>query len=293
MEEMIRQLVSLFEIPPSFAVSVRGLSVYGSLATIGWIRRRGDWNVGANDKGSDDWCKRMAQAAEPVKAAAQVFSDSARNCRRFSSGFSTWWDGFKGAVWVDRVSLGDSTRYRYLEVTGTIRTMVSELNRAHGGTVRISGGVDEALIQPFAQMTAECKCFKQRSALHLINCSRWLLALNKRWNNLKKDEDPSVLAEHIQQAGGDVQAAASFVLVSEQLQQIVPQLEHTSQVMRWVHKRCNASQRFAIREQSKRTNARTSSRVVRYLESTQIQMAERVAKESTVHSLTNSSASHL
>ena len=41
----------------------------------------------------------------------------------------------------------------------------------------------------------------------------------------------SVLAEHIQQAGEPgVQAAASFVLVSEQLQQIVPQLEHTSQI---------------------------------------------------------------
>ena len=55
----------------------------------------------------------------------------------------------------------------YLEVTGTIRTMVSELNRAHESAIeRISGGVDETLIQPFAQMTAEMQVLQtgQRTA---------------------------------------------------------------------------------------------------------------------------------
>ena len=109
-------------------------------------------------KGVTIGAERMAQAAEPVRAAAQVFSDSAKELQKVFPVVSQLGEMVlkaQSGLTESHTAIQRGTA-EYLEVTGSIRSMVTDLNNAHERAIeRISGGVDETLVQPFAQMTSE------------------------------------------------------------------------------------------------------------------------------------------
>lgn len=235
-------------------------------------------------KGVTVGAERMAQAAEPVRAAAQVFSDSAKELQKVFPVVSQLGEMVLKAQsgLTESHSAIQRGTAEYLEVTGAIRTMVSDLNRAHESAIeRISGGVEESIVQPFVQMTGELQTLQggQRTAFEQLqqmtsNIEQTLKQLEGGHDNL------STLAEQIQKAGEpSVQAAASFVLVSEQLQQIVPQLEHTSQIHE-VGAQTMQSISDGLQSENNRNEQMLEQvqRLLDHLESTQQQMAERVAK---------------
>ena len=235
-------------------------------------------------KGSDDWCRKNGTGCGACKSGGTGLF---RLCKGTAELFPVV-SQLGEMVLKAQSGLTESHSAiqrgtaEYLEVTGTIRTMVSELNRAHEGAIeRISGGVDEALIQPFAQMTAEMQVLQTGQRTAFDQLQQMTASIEQTLKQLEGGHDNlSVLAEQIQQAGEpSVQAAASFVLVSEQLQQIVPQLEHTSQI----HE-VGAQTMQRISEGLQSENNRNEQMLeqvqglLEHLESTQIQMAERVAK---------------
>ncbi len=228
--------------------------------------------------------ERMALAAQPVEAAARVFSDSAKELQKVFPVVSQLGD----MVLKAQSGLNESHSAiqrgtaEYLEVTGSIRSMVKELSQAHQEAIqRISGGVEETLVQPFATMTGELKDLQagQRSAFEQLqtmtqNIEATLQQLQGGHENL------STLAAQIKEAGEpSIQAAASFVQVAGHLQQIVPQLEHTSQI----HE-VGAETMRRVSEGLQSENNRNEQILVQVqglltqLDATQQQMAERVAK---------------
>ena len=235
-------------------------------------------------KGVTLGAERMAQAAEPVQAAAQVFSDSAKELQKVFPVVSQLGDMVLRAQsgLTESHSAIQRGTAEYLEVTGTIRSMVTDLNQAHERAIeRISGGVEDTLIQPFVQMSGELQTLQtgQRTAFEQLQ--QMTSSIEQTLQQLEGGHDNlSTLAEQIQQAGEpSIQAAASFVLVSEQLQKIVPQLEHTSQI----HE-VGAQTMKRISDGLQSENNRNEQMLeqvqglVVHLESTQQQMAERVAK---------------
>jgi hypothetical protein len=102
--------------------------------------------------------ERMAQAAQPVEAAARVFSDSAKELQKVFPVVSQLGDMVlqaQSGLTESHLAIQRGTA-EYLQVTGGIRTMVTTLNKAHEEAIqRITGGVDESLIQPFGEMAFE------------------------------------------------------------------------------------------------------------------------------------------
>lgn len=235
-------------------------------------------------KGVTVGAERMAQAAEPVRAAAQVFSDSAKELQKVFPVVSQLGEMVLQAQsgLTESHSAIQRGTAEYLEVTGTIRTMVSDLNRAHESSIeRISGSVEETLVQPFAHMTSELQTLQTGQRTAFDQLQQMTASIEQTLKQLEGGHDNlSTLAAQIQKAGEpSVQAAASFVLVSQQLQQIVPQLENTTQI----HK-VGAQTMQRISEGLQSENNRNEQMLeqvqalLEQLESTQQQMAERVAK---------------
>ena len=235
-------------------------------------------------KGVTIGAERMAQAAEPVRAAAQVFSDSAKELQKVFPVVSELGEMVLKAQsgLTESHSAIQRGTAEYLEVTGTIRSMVTDLNRAHESAIeRISGGVNDTLVQPFAQMTGELQQLQSGQRTAFEQLQQMTTSIEQTLQQLEGGHDNlSILAEQIQKAGEpSIQAAASFVQVSEQLQQIVPQLEHTSQI----HEvGAQTMQRISDGLQSENNRNEQMLEQVQalltQLESTQQQMAERVAK---------------
>lgn len=228
--------------------------------------------------------ERMAQAAQPVEAAARVFSDSAKELQKVFPVVSQLGDMVlqaQSGLTESHAAIQRGTA-EYLQVTGNIRSMVSELNKAHEEAIqRIAGGVDDTLIQPFSQMASELQTLQggQREAFEQLQTMTQ--SIESTLKQLEGGHDNlSTLAEQIQQAGEpSVQAAAAFVQVSEQLQNIVPQLEQTSQIheagAQTMQRISDGLQTENNRNEQILTQVQT---LVAQLDATQQQMAERVAK---------------
>ena len=228
--------------------------------------------------------ERMAQAAQPVEAAARVFSDSAKELQKVFPVVSQLGDMVLQAQsgLTESHSAIQRGTAENLQVTGNIRGMVTTLSKAHEEAIkRITGGVDESLLQPFGEMASELKTLQGGQSIAFDQLQRMVQTIDATLQKLEGGHDNlNTLSEQIRQAGEpSVQAAASFVQVSEQLQQIVPKLEQTSQI----HE-VGAETMRRISEGLKSENNRNEQMLVQVqslmeqLNSTQQQMAERVAK---------------
>ena len=228
--------------------------------------------------------ERMAQAAQPVEAAARVFSDSAKELQKVFPVVSQLGDMVLQAQsgLTESHSAIQRGTAEYLQVTGTIRTMVTTLSKAHEEAIqRITGGVDESLIQPFGEMASELKMLQTGQTTAFEHLQVMVKTIDTTLQKLEGGHDNlNTLTEQIQKAGEpSVQAAAAFVQVSEQLQIIVPKLEQTSQI----HE-IGAQTMQRISEGLQSENNRNEQMLVQVqslmeqLDSTQRQMAERVAK---------------
>ena len=228
--------------------------------------------------------ERMAQAAQPVEAAARVFSDSAKELQKVFPVVSQLGDMVlqaQSGLTESHLAIQRGTA-EYLQVTGGIRTMVTTLNKAHEEAIqRITGGVDESLIQPFGEMAFELKTLQTGQSTAFNQLQVMVQTIDDTLQKLEGGHDNlNTLAEQIQKAGEpSVQAAAAFVQVSKQLQIIVPKLEQTSQI----HE-VGAQTMQRISEGLQSENNRNEQMLVQVqslmeqLDSTQRQMAERVAK---------------
>lgn len=228
--------------------------------------------------------ERMAQAAQPVEAAARVFSDSAKELQKVFPVVSQLGNMVLQAQsgLTESHSAIQRGTAEYLQVTGNIRGMVTALSKAHEEAIqRITGGVDESLIQPFGVMASELQTLQTGQSTAFEQLQGMIQTIEQTLQKLEGGHtNLNTLAEHIQKAGEpSVQAAASFLQVSEQLQLIVPKLEKTSQI----HE-IGGQTMQRISEGLQSENNRHEQILVQVqslmgqLDSTQQQMAERVAK---------------
>ena len=228
--------------------------------------------------------ERMAQAAQPVEAAARVFSDSAKELQKVFPVVSQLGKMVLQAQsgLTESHSAIQRGTAEYLQVTGNIRGMVTALSKAHEEAIqRITGGVDESLIQPFGVMASELQTLQTGQSTAFEQLQGMIQTIEQTLQKLEGGHtNLNTLAEHIQKAGEpSVQAAASFLQVSEQLQLIVPKLEKTSQI----HE-IGGQTMQRISEGLQSENNRHEQILVQVqslmgqLDSTQQQMAERVAK---------------
>ena len=227
--------------------------------------------------------ERMAQAAEPVQAAALVFSESAQQLQNVFPVVSQLGDMVlqaQSGLTESHAAIQQGTQ-EYLEVTGTIRNLVQELNQAHEMAIsRIARGVEDSLVKPFGDMstnmqtlqTAQSTAFEQLQSMNQT-IEQTLTHLESGHQNIAE------LAGHIERAGEpNIRAAEALVQVTQQLESIVPQLEQSSQIHQ---SGAETLQRISgALETENNRNIEVLERVqqlVTHLDSTQQQMADRVA----------------